>query len=82
MSVDRAQGRGQELVTRIRAMLEETESDLPQDVLLYQLALTERELGLEEEARSTLQRLLDEHPQSIYAGEVRVELGTGAADNL
>lgn len=82
MSVDRAQGRGQELVTRIRAMLEETESDLPQDVLLYQLALTERELGLEEEARSTLQRLLDEHPQSIYAGEVRAELGPGAADNL
>ena len=50
-------------------------------ILLCILGRAERELGLEEEARSTLQCLLDEHPQSIYAGEVRAELGTGAADN-
>ena len=78
MSVERVQGRGQELVTQIRAQLEEPETDLPKDVLLYQLALTQRELGLDSEARLTMQRLLDEHPQSVYAGEARAELGTGA----
>jgi len=81
MSVDRAQGRGQELVTQIRAQLEEPETDLPKDVLLYQLALTQRELGLDTEARQTLQHLLEEHPQSVYAAEARAELGTGDAGN-
>lgn len=79
MSVDRAQGRGQELVTQIRAQLEEPETDLPKDVLLYQLALTQRELGLEPEARQTMQQLLDDHPQSVYAAQARAELGAGAA---
>ena len=78
MSVDRAQGRGQELVTQIRARLEEPETDLPRDVLLYQLALTQRELGLEPEARQTMQQLLDDHPQSVYAAQARAELGAGA----
>ena len=81
MSVDRAQGRGQELVTQIKAMLEEPEADLPKDVLLYELALTQRELGLESEARHTLQRLLDEQPQSVYAADAQAELGTAAASN-
>ncbi|NHZ73317.1 MAG: tetratricopeptide repeat protein [Nitrospirae bacterium] len=81
MSVDRAQGRGQELVTQIRALLEEPETDLPKDVLLYQLALTQRELGLAPDARQTMQQILDEHPQSIYAAEARAELGAGDAGN-
>jgi len=81
MSVDREQGRGQELVTRIRAQLEEAESDLPTDVLLYQLALTQRELGFDAEARQTMQRLLDQHPRSVYAAEALAELGTGAPGN-
>ena len=81
MSVDRAQGREQELVTQIKAMLEGPESDLPEDVLLYQLALTQQELGLEPEARQTLQRLVDDHPQSVYAAEAQTELGTGPAGN-
>lgn len=78
MSVDRAQGRGQELVTQIRAMLAEAETDLPKDVLLDQLALTQRELGLDAESRQTLQQLLDEYPQSVYAAQARAELGTSA----
>jgi TolA-binding protein len=81
MSVDRAQGRGQELVTQIKAMLEEPEADLPKDVLLHELALTQRELGLESEARQTLQRLLDEHPQSVYAADAQAELGNAATSN-
>ena len=78
MSVDRAQGRGQELMTQIRAMLAEAETDLPKDVLLDQLALTQRELGLDAESRQTLQQLLDEYPQSVYAARARAELGTSA----
>ena len=81
MSVDRAQGRGQELITQIRAQLEETKTDLPKDVLVYQLALTQRELGLEPDARQTLQHPLDDYPQSAYAAEARAELGTGATGN-
>jgi tetratricopeptide (TPR) repeat protein len=81
MSVDRAQGREQELVTQIKAMLEGPETVLPEDVLLYQLALTQEELGLEPEARQTLQRLVNEHPQSVYAAEAQSELGTGLAGN-
>jgi tetratricopeptide (TPR) repeat protein len=79
MSVDRAQGREQELVTQIKALLEGPEAYLPEDVLLYQLALTQQELGLEPEARQTLQRLVDEHPQSAYAAEAQSELGAGLA---
>jgi tetratricopeptide (TPR) repeat protein len=79
MSLDRAQGRGQELAAQIRALLEEPEPPLPKDVLLYQLALTQGELGLEGEARETMQRILDEVPQSVYAAEARAELG---ADEL
>jgi len=78
MSVDRAQGRGQELVTQLRAMLAEADTNLPKDVLLDQLALTQRELGLEAESRLTLQQLLDEYPQSVYAAQARAELGTDA----
>lgn len=81
MSLDRAQGRGQELVTQIRVQLEEPATDLPKDVLLYQLALTQRELGLEPDSRQTLQQLLDEHPQSVYSAAAQVELGTDTAAN-
>jgi TolA-binding protein len=81
MSVDRVEGRGQELVTRIRAMLEVSETVLPKDVLLYQLALTQRQLGFETEARQTLQQILDEHPQSVYAAEARAESGASASSN-
>jgi tetratricopeptide (TPR) repeat protein len=81
MSLDRAQGRGQELVTQIKAMLEESESDLPKDVLLHELALTQRELGLEPDARQTFQRLLDEYPRSVYAADAQAELGTAASGN-
>jgi predicted Zn-dependent protease len=65
----------------IKALLEGPEMDLPQDVLLYQLALTQQELGLEPESRQTLQRLVDEHPQSAYAAEAQSELGAGLAGN-
>ncbi|MGB5296000.1 MAG: tetratricopeptide repeat protein [Thermoanaerobaculia bacterium] len=81
MSLDRAQGRGQELIAQIRAQLEEPGTDLPKDVLLYQLALTQRELGLDLEARQTMQRLLDDYPQSVYAAQARAELGTGVTGN-
>ena len=75
MSLDRAQGRGDELVTRLRAMLSGTDASLPPDLLWYQLGVTLEELDRQSEANEAFQRLLDEYPQSAYAPAARQRAG-------
>jgi len=69
--LDRAEGRAEEVAERLRQELESVEKSMPEDVLLFELARTLDQLERKEEARSTYQRILDEHPQSPYAARAR-----------
>jgi tetratricopeptide (TPR) repeat protein len=75
MALDRAEGKGDELVTRLRAMLSGPESGLPHDLLWYQLALTLESLGRDAEAAEAYQRIVEDYPQSAYAAKARQRSG-------
>jgi len=77
MSLDRATGRGDELVTELRAQLSGPNSGLPADLLWYQLGLTLEELDRQSEANEAFQRLVEEYPQSAYAPAARERTGGG-----
>ncbi len=66
MSLDRSQGKGQEVAQRLREMLDQSDAPLPQDVVLYELAATLEQLNRNQEAAQTYQKLVDEYPQSPY----------------
>jgi tetratricopeptide (TPR) repeat protein len=75
--LDRAEGKGAEAAAAIRSALERGgKGSLTADVLLWELARTERALGKGSEADAALRRILDEHPDSVWAGEARRELAT------
>ena len=76
MGLDRSEGRGDELVTRLRAMLSGADDGLPHDLLWYQLALTLDSLGRDGEAREAYQRLVEDFPQSAYAATARQHTGS------
>ncbi|TNF73112.1 MAG: tetratricopeptide repeat protein [Acidobacteria bacterium] len=72
MSLDRLEGRGEELITRLNSMLDSPDrNSLPTDVLLNQLAITLEDSGREEEARRTYRRIIDEFPSSPYVTGAR-----------
>jgi tetratricopeptide (TPR) repeat protein len=72
MSLDRIEGRSEELITRLNSMLDSPDgSTLPTDVLLNQLAITLEETGQEEEARRTYRRIVDDFPTSPYVAGAR-----------
>lgn len=81
ISLDREGGRSEELVEELRAALEGGDGALPEDALLFELAVTLENLGRTEEAQETFQRLIDDFPRSAYAGEARryVTPGTGGS---
>ena len=74
-SLDRAEGRGEELAAELRGAVATETSNLPKDVLLFELASTLEQLGDEEGARETFRRILDEYPDSGYAIRARQQLG-------
>ena len=78
MTLDRAEGRSEELAGRLREELAGAGSTLPADVLLYQLALTQEDLGDDEGARATWTRLAEEQPTSPYAAEAARRSGAGS----
>ena len=53
-----------------------TDSDLPTDAILMQLARAYVAAGKKDEAQKTFTKIVDEHPQSPYAAEARQELET------
>lgn len=75
--LDRAEGRGEELVAELQGMLDAAprERHLPGDVVLYELARTYQELERGDEARATWQRLAEEYPASPYAAEAQQAAG-------
>jgi len=76
MALDRAEGRGDELVTSLRARLSSNEDELPPDLLWYELALTLDSLGREVEADEAYQRLLEDYPHSAFASDARQRTGS------
>ena len=66
LELDRSQGKGQQVAQRLREMLDRSDAPLPQDVILYQLAITLEQLNRDQEAARTYQRIIDEFPQSPY----------------
>jgi TolA-binding protein len=77
-AIERAAGRGEKVVTELQAMLQDDDPALPQDVAVYELAVTLEALGREEEASQQYQRLVDEFAQSPYAMAARQKTGATA----
>lgn len=73
-ALDRKQGKGEELATRLRGLLEESEPPLPKDVLLHELATTQEQLGRPEEAAKSYQQIVDDYPQSPYQQDAQQKL--------
>lgn len=71
IELDRAEGRGQEVADFLQKELDGQKKSLPEDLVLYQLALTQESLGKKDDARRLYQRLLDEYPTSAYTGDAR-----------
>ena len=71
LALDRAEGKAEDVAAELQAELDSIEKDLPEDVLLFELAQTRDALGQSEEARELYQRLVDEYPQSPYSAEAR-----------
>ncbi len=65
--LDRQAGKGEDVVGRLRAMLDESKPALPKDVALYELAQTYEHMKRNSDAQASYQKLLDEYPQSGYS---------------
>ncbi|HLF56602.1 MAG TPA: tetratricopeptide repeat protein [Thermoanaerobaculia bacterium] len=79
-TIGRAEGRGEEVLAEVRKALERSAGDLPADALLWELAETHRTLGHADDERAALRRIVDEHPDSPFAGSARQRLAeVGAA---
>ncbi|HEX9945206.1 MAG TPA: tetratricopeptide repeat protein [Thermoanaerobaculia bacterium] len=74
IDLDRKQGRGEEVVKDLRAMLEKGDAPLPQDVILNELGRTLEQLKRPQEAVQAYQRILDEFPQSPYRMEAQQKI--------
>jgi TolA-binding protein len=75
LELERGQGKGQQVAQQLREMLDRSDAPLPQDVTLYQLAMTLEQLNRDQEAIQTYQRLVDEYPQSPYRQTAQQKLG-------
>lgn len=72
LDLERQQDGGEEAVAaKLESMLEDGDRSLPEDVVLYELAVTLEELSRTDEALTYYQRIVDEHPQSQYSPEAR-----------
>jgi tetratricopeptide (TPR) repeat protein len=67
IQLDRQQGKGEEVVGRLRPLLDQSEPVLPKDLVLYELGQTYEQMKRAEEAKSSYQKVVDEYPQSSYA---------------
>ena len=80
IQLDRAEGKGEELAGRLEALLERPDGrQLPEDMLLYQLGVTQQALGRSEQAQATFRRLAEEFPRSPLQAEARRLAGSPGA---
>ncbi len=73
--LDRDQGKSQAVADELAKMLEQADRPLPNDVILYQLALTYESMGKREDAAAAYRRIVEEHPQSPYFATAQQEAG-------
>ena len=66
IQLDRQQGKNEELTQRLKSMLEQEEPGLPKDVVLFELATTQEQLGRKQEALQSWRRISEEYPESAY----------------
>lgn len=71
MALDRAEGRGSELVEELRGLIGSGGGELPPDLLWYQLGVTLEELGRQVEADEAFRTLVEQFPQSPFAAAAR-----------
>jgi predicted negative regulator of RcsB-dependent stress response len=76
IDLDRKQGKGEQVVKDLRAMLEKGDTPLPQDVILNELGKTLEQLHRPQEAVQSYQRILDEFPQSPFRQDAQQKLLT------
>jgi tetratricopeptide (TPR) repeat protein len=69
LDLDRKDGKGEQIVQRLRADLDKDQKPLPEDVLLYQLGLTLEQLGRRQEAHDAYQRVVEEYPDSPWSSK-------------
>lgn len=74
LDLDRKQGKGEQVVQELRAMLEKGDAPLPQDLILNELGKTLEQLHRPQEAVQSYQRILDEFPQSPYRTEAQQKI--------
>lgn len=80
LDLDRRGGKAEQVATQLQAWLDGQDKPLPEDVLLYELATTQEQLGRTEEARAAYQRIGAEYPDSPFAAKASTrvrELGGG-----
>jgi TolA-binding protein len=76
--LDRAEGKADTVAAEITRLLATSERPLPEDALLFELALSQQAAGKKEEAAATYRRIVDEHPQSPYFAAAQREAGPPA----
>jgi len=74
VALDRQEGRGEELVGSLEAMLDSPDAKVPGDALLFELAQTLEQLGREQEALDAYRRLVEEFSSSGYSQEAQQRL--------
>lgn len=81
-TLERAQGKGKQVEERLQKMLDNQDSFLPTDLILYELAVTQEKLGERDTAMKNFRRIENEFSTSPYAAEARQQtmpVGAGGA---
>lgn len=69
--LQRRNGQGQKAIDGYRQMLDDPSFLLPRDYVLLKMANAQEEANNLKEARASYERLVQEYPGSVYAGEAR-----------
>jgi tetratricopeptide (TPR) repeat protein len=77
LALERREGKGEEVLTRLKGWLDQSEPPLPKDVILNELALTLEALERNEEAKQYYRQIVDDYPQSPYRAEAQQKSGSG-----
>lgn len=71
IQLDRDSGQEAEVVELLERELASSKKTMPEDVILYELAVTKEALDQPDEAVDLYQRILDEYPESPYTSKAR-----------
>jgi predicted negative regulator of RcsB-dependent stress response len=74
LDLDRKEGKGEQVVQRLRADLEKEEKPLPEDVILFELGTTLEQLGRRQEAHDAYQRVVEEYPDSAWVSKASTKV--------